>query len=76
MNLFEKVIDIIKEKFPNENNLERSTKLFSLDINSIEFILLLSEIEEKLDIEIDIENVKDFQTLTLEDIIEIAEEYK
>ena len=76
MDLLKKIEEIVKEKVPFVNNLELNTKLFSLDINSLEFILLLSEIEKQLNFEIDIENVNDFQTLTIGDIIEMAEEAK
>ena len=76
MAALDKIKEIIRNRIDINQNVDIETKLYSLDINSIQFILLLSEFEEQFDIEIDIENVDDFKNMTIQDIISIIEETK
>lgn len=76
MDLFAKIKKIIGEKVSGEEDININTVLYQLGLNSIEFILLLCNLEEELNIEIDIEDINDFRKLTIEDIIKIAEEKK
>lgn len=73
MNILDQIIEVISEKLDIDQNLDIETELYSLDINSIQFILLLCEFENKFDIEIDIDDVDDFKAITIGDVIKIVE---
>lgn len=72
MNEIEKIIVFFEEKF-SDAEINEDVLLFELIDNSIDFITILSELEDVIEKEICIEKISDITKFTIGDIPEYTE---
>lgn len=78
----EKIMEIISltlsEQLSINELIDKDSKLFDLGIDSIGFMVLVVCLENSLDLEIDIEAIlnKDYNLITIEDLINSILRYK
>lgn len=78
MNIYKEVVCIINKKVSvsSEQCMCLDTKISSLNINSIDFVLLLSDFENFFDVEISIAEIENYKEITLGEIVQKIKESK
>ena len=75
-DIVQELITVIKASISElEIDINKTTDISSLDIESLEFVHIFAEIEEKFDIEFEMDDMVDDKLLTVENLAKREQKY-